>query len=113
RARRAGRRTEHATQRVDERVRPTAKAWDDAREAGDDRILRDDEQGTIVVVGPKNRLHVFSPEAMHVTSFVLTGGQVQKRRGEGRWHLAEPEERGEFRLALRRRLQQGDLPTTE
>jgi hypothetical protein len=110
RARRAVRRTEHATQRVDERVRPTAKAWDDAREAGDDRILRDDEQGTIVVVGPKNRLHVFSPEAMHVTSFVLTGGQVQKRRGEGRWHPAEPEERGEFRLALRRRLQQGDLP---
>lgn len=110
RARRAVRRTEHATQRVDERVRPTAKAWDDAREAGDDRILRDDEQGTIVVVGPKNRLHVFSPEAMHVTSFVLTGGQVQKRRAEGRWHPAEPEERGEFRLALRRRLQQGELP---
>jgi hypothetical protein len=113
RARRAVRRTEHATQRVDERVRPTAKAWDDAREAGDDRILRDDEQGTIVVVGPKNRLHVFSPEAMHVTSFVLTGGQVQKRRGEGRWHPAEPEERGEFRLALRRRLQQGEVAEPE
>jgi hypothetical protein len=108
RARRAGRRTEHATQRADERVRPTAKAFGDAKEAGDDRILRDDEQGTIVVVGPKNRVHVFGTDGRHVTSFVMTGGQVQKRRSEGRWHPAEPEERGEFRLALRRRLKAGE-----
>jgi hypothetical protein len=33
---------------------------------------------------------------------------VQNRRQEGRWHPAEPEERGEFRLALRRRLRELD-----
>lgn len=113
RARRVGRRTEHATQRSDERQRPTAKAWDDAKVAGDDRILRDDEQGTIVVVGPKNRVHVFSFDAKHVTSFVMTGGHVQKRKAEGRWHGAEPEERGEFRIALKRRLKEGDTEVAE
>lgn len=113
RARRAGRRTDHATQRADERQRPTAKAWDDAKEAGDDRILRDDEQGTIVVAGPKNRVHVFSFDAKHVTSFVMTGGQVQKRKAEGRWHSAEPEERGEFRIALKKRLRDGETESTE
>jgi hypothetical protein len=48
-----------------------------------------------------------------VTSFVMTGGQVQKRRSEGRWHPAEPEERGEFRLALRRRLKAGEAATED
>lgn len=107
RARRAAQRTEHANERVDERQRPTTKCWDDAREAGDDRILRDDEQDTLVVVGPKNRVHVFAADGLHVTSFVLTGAQVQRRVQEGRWHPAEPEDRGAFRLALRKRIGDG------
>ena len=111
RARRAAQRTGHANERVEEQQRPTTKCWDDAREAGDDRILRDDEQGTLVVVGPKNRVHVFAPDAKHVTSLVLTGSQVQRRLQEGRWHPAEPEDRGEFRIALRRRVGEGaDAP---
>lgn len=107
RARRAAQRTEHANERVDEGQRPTTKCWDDAREAGDDRILRDDEQGTFVVVGPKNRVHVFGADGKHVTSFVLAGAQVHRRVQEGRWHLAEPEDRGGFRLALRKRIGEG------
>ncbi len=110
RARRAGRRTGHATQRSEEGQRPTTKAWEDARDAGDDRVLRDIQEDTFVVVGPKNRVHVFAPDARHVTSFVMSGGNVQRRRQEGRWQPAEPEERGEFRIALKQRLErdQGD-----
>jgi hypothetical protein len=103
RARRAMHRTDHANERVEERSRPTAKCWDDAREASDDRILRDDEQNTVVVVGPRNRVHVFSRDAKHVTSFVLSGSQVNRRVQEGRWHHSEPVDRGEFRIALKKR----------
>ncbi|MBK8977288.1 MAG: hypothetical protein IPM29_15360 [Planctomycetes bacterium] len=106
RARRASNRTEHARERTEEGQRPTTKAWEDARDASDDRILRDEAQDTIVVTGPKNRVHVFTLDAKHVTSFVQTGRNVHKRLQEGRWHPAEPEERGEFRLALRMRLRE-------
>ena len=113
RARRAGRRTEHATQRSDERQRPTAKAWEDAKDVSDDRILTDIEQGTVVIIGPKNRVHVFTPDGRHVTSFVMSGGHVAKRKADGRWRPAEPEDRGEFRIALKRRLKDGDTATAE
>jgi hypothetical protein len=116
RARRTGRRTGHATQRSEEGQRPTAKAWEDARDAADDRVLRDTHEDTFVLLGPKNRVHVFSPEAKHVTSFVMTGRNVQRRQHEGRWQPAEPEERGEFRLALKQRLRDGadaDATSTE
>ncbi len=113
RARRAGKRTGHAKLRTEQGQRPTTKAWDDARDAVDERILRDDEQGTIVVVGAKNRVHVFSFDARHVTSFMMNGSNVQRRRGEGRWNPAEPEERGEFRLALKKRIERGEEPPTE
>ncbi|MEO0480561.1 MAG: hypothetical protein AAF196_13860 [Planctomycetota bacterium] len=108
RAKRGSRRTEHAVQRSDEGQRPTTKAFDDATKAADEAILRDDEAGTIVLLGPKNRLHVFTPEAKHVTSFVMNARTVQIRRSEGRWTASEPEDRGEFRLALRSRLESGD-----
>lgn len=113
RARRASHRTEHAMERVEDGQRPTTKCWDDAQEASDERILRDDEQGTLVVVGPKNRVHVFATDARHVTSFVLSGSQVQRRLGEGRWHPSEPEDRGMFRIALRRRIGDGTATTAE
>ena len=113
RARRAGRRTDHARERTEEGQRPTTKAWEDAGSAGDDRVLRDVQEDTLVVTGPKNRCHVFTPDARHVTSFTMTARNVQRRCQEGRWVAAEPEERGEFRIALRRRLQAGetDPPT--
>lgn len=108
RAKRGNRRTGHATERADSSQRPTSKAFEDAKNAGDDSVLRDDEQGTIVIAGPKNRIHVFSPEAKHVTSFVMNGHNLQMRKRDGRWLPSEPEDRGEFRIALRSRLESGD-----
>lgn len=43
----------------------------------------------------------------------MSGGHVAKRRADGRWLPAEPEDRGEFRIALKRRLKDGDTATAE
>ncbi|MCA8941150.1 MAG: hypothetical protein KDB80_01205 [Planctomycetes bacterium] len=102
RARHTRNRTGHAVQRVEEGQRPTTKAFADAKEAGDEQIYEDDHEGTIVIVGPRGRVHVFARDARHVTSFMMTGSNVQKRRGEGRWRQADPALRGEFRIALRK-----------
>jgi hypothetical protein len=101
RAKRAGRRTVHADQRSLEGQRPTAKASEDALKASDENILGDDSNGTIVVLGPRGRVHVFNPDGKHVTSLVMSGSTIGKRQKEGRWRRAEPEERGEFRIQMR------------
>ncbi len=101
RAKRAGRRTVHADQRSLEGQRPTAKASEDALKAADENILGDDSNGTVVVLGPRGRVHVFNPDGKHVTSLVMTGSNIGKRQKEGRWRRAEPEERGEFRIQMR------------
>ena len=106
-ARRAQRRTEHAEQRTAEGQRPTNKAFEDARDAGDRDLLWDDVEGTVIVLGAKNRIHVFSKEAIHVTSLVMEGAAVQGRVKQGRWREAEPEERGSFRMHMKRRLELG------
>jgi hypothetical protein len=102
RARRRNRRTKHADQRSAEGQRPTAKAYEDAEAAHDEDLLWDDRENTAVVVGPRGRVHVFTPDGKHVTSLVMQGSSLQKRRHQGQWRQAEPEERGEFRFALRR-----------
>lgn len=114
RARQAGRRTQHGLERADEGQRPTPRAFPDAGEAHDDAILVDNEKSTIVVLGPKGRVHVFTKDARHVTSVMMQGSAVQGRRQQGRWRQAEPEERGEFRIQLRRRIAAGeDQPVEE
>ncbi|MBK8097608.1 MAG: hypothetical protein IPK26_10895 [Planctomycetes bacterium] len=108
RARHAGRRTQHANERADEGQRPTPRAYPDAGEAHDDAIWWDTEKSTIVVLGPKGRVHVFTPQARHVTSVMMQGSAVQNRRQQGRWRQAEPDERGEFRIHLKRLVAAGE-----
>ena len=104
-ARRKNRRTQHAVQRSQEGGRPTTKAYADAQHARDEELLWDEVEGTVVVLGPQGRVHVFSPQGKHVTSFVMNGGDVARRRQQGRWRSAEPSERGEFRIQLKRRVE--------
>ena len=101
-ARRKSRRTKHAEERSEDRERPTDKAFGDARSASDDHLLWDDRENTAVVLGPRGRVHVFTPEAKHVTSLVMQGSAINKRRQQRQWRDAEPEERGEFRMAVRK-----------
>lgn len=111
RVRSTGRRTQHAVARSEEGQRPTPRAYPDAGEVGDDRILWDTEKATIVVLGPKGRVHVFTNDARHVTSVVMPGNAIERRRHQGRWRLAEPDERGEFRMQLKRRIAAGEDQT--
>ncbi|MCR9243392.1 MAG: hypothetical protein NXI31_00065 [bacterium] len=104
RTRNAGRRTQHGLERSEEGQRPTSRAYPDAGEAADDAILWDLDQGTIVVLGAKGRVHVFTPDAKHVTSVVMQRSAVDRRRQLGRWRAADPEERGEFRIQVRRQI---------
>lgn len=108
------RRTAHADERSEEGQRPTPRAYPDATEAHDGAILWDAEKSTIVVLGPKGRVHVFTPQAKHVTSVMMQGSAVERRRHMGRWRLAEPDERGEFRIQLKRLVASGeDKPASD
>lgn len=102
RARRKARRTHHADRRAEDATRPTAKAYEDAVRADDEHLYWDDQEGTVVVLGPRGRVHVFTIEARHVTSVLMQRSAISKRRQQGRWRPAEPEERGEFRIHLRK-----------
>ncbi|MCB9877379.1 MAG: hypothetical protein H6835_07235 [Planctomycetes bacterium] len=113
RTRNAGRRTQHGLERSEEGQRPTSRAYPDAAEASDQAILWDIDQATVVVLGPKGRVHVFSPEGKHVTSVVMQGAAIERRRHQGRWRPAEPEERGEFRIRIKSMVAAGRDTTNE
>lgn len=98
-------RTRHAQRRHQSMERPTSEAWRDAARAGDERLFWDGHQETIVVIGPKGRAHVFSPDGKHVTSMRLGVGELDRKRGQRRWLLLEPQRASAFRLRIR-----GDAP---
>ncbi len=113
RTRNQGRRTQHGMERSEASQRPTPKAYPDASEANDAAILWDIDQSTVIVLGPKGRVHVFSPVAKHVTSVVMQRSAVDRRRQQGRWRLAEPEERGEFRIQIKQLIASGNAVATD
>ncbi|MBZ0151279.1 MAG: hypothetical protein K8J09_07075, partial [Planctomycetes bacterium] len=108
RTRSAGRRTQHGLERSEEGQRPTSRAYPDAGEANDAAILWDVDQSTIIVLGGKGRVHVFTPQGKHVTSVMMQGQAIERRRHMGRWRQAEPEERGEFRIQIKRLVASGE-----
>ena len=97
------RRTDHGRRRAREGERPTEAAYPEARKAQDEGILVDTLEGTIIVLGSRNRVHVFTRDARHVTSFHMAADMVQRRLHRRRWRDADPAERGAFRGALRAR----------
>ncbi len=97
------RRTNHGRRRARQGERPTEAAYPEARKAQDEEILVDTLEGTVVVLGARNRVHVFTRDARHVTSFHMAGDLVRKRIHRRRWRGADPAERGAFRGALRAR----------
>jgi hypothetical protein len=113
RTRNTGRRTQHGLERTEGGQRPTSRAFPDAGEASDDDILWDLDQNTVVVLGGKGRVHVFTPQGKHVTSVMMQGSAIDRRRHMGRWRLAEPEERGEFRIQIKRLIASGQDKTQE
>lgn len=99
--RQTGRRTVHAEERRDAN-RPTSKAWEDAASAPLDHILWDVHRHTVVVVGPRNRVHIFSPEGRHVTSLLLEGEAIRSRLRRRRWRPMSSDPLEQFSAAVGR-----------
>ncbi|MFQ5507293.1 MAG: hypothetical protein ACE5F1_21205 [Planctomycetota bacterium] len=99
-ARNRARKTTHARERESQGKRPTQLAFPEARSARDHHLYRDNEEGTVIVIGKKGRVHVFSPDGRHVTTVVMSPSSVRQRVSAGRWREAEPAERGSFRDAI-------------
>jgi hypothetical protein len=97
------RRTQHSQERHQNRGRPASTALGDALHAAPESIYRDVEERTWVVLGPKNRVHVFNDDARHVTSVVYPGETVRARTLRGKWRKAQAEELTRFLEALRGR----------
>lgn len=98
-SRQHGRRTRHAEERRGER-RPTQSAERDAREAADASIYADEERGTLIVVGPRGRVHAFTPDGRHVTSLTLDVGALSRRLRQERWRPARKDEIAMLRKSL-------------
>jgi len=82
--RQRGRRTTHAEDRRFSR-RHTSSAWRDAVTASDELFLWDEQKRTVVVLGPRNRVHVFRTDARHVTRLLLQAEEIRSRRRRKRW----------------------------
>jgi hypothetical protein len=101
------RRTAHAEERrVDNR--PTSKAWEDAAGAAADHIYWDVHRHTVVVLGPRNRIHIFNPEGRHVTSLLLEAEAVRGRLRRGRWRPLADEALEQFSATVGRREEKPD-----
>jgi hypothetical protein len=100
RTRMDGRRTGHARDRARQGDRPTHKAFEDARAAGDTDLFWDVQENTVVVVGPSNRVHFFGIDGRQVTSVVFPGHVIQQRVNQQRWAPIDAEKRARFRRGV-------------
>ncbi|MCB1147501.1 MAG: hypothetical protein KDK38_11930, partial [Leptospiraceae bacterium] len=83
-ARRKTRRTEHAQARLSEK-RPVNKALDDLRAASNENIFKENKDDRRIVIGPKNRVHVFEADGKHITSLTLDRVSIDRRLKIMRW----------------------------
>jgi hypothetical protein len=95
------RRTLHAEVRR-EANRPTNKALEDAVAAPDDHVLWDSAGRTVIVVGPRKRVHVFSLAGKHITSLTMEPEAVRNRLRRKRWRPLEADALHHFNAAVGR-----------
>ncbi|MBN1552494.1 hypothetical protein JW979_13550, partial [bacterium] len=56
---------------------------------------------TFIILGPKQRVHVYSDMGVHITSLILRGDQVKHRLNRKRWRYASESEFTHFRTWFR------------
>lgn len=95
-SRRAERRTFHASMRHEEE-RPVGMALADAREAPAERFYSDADEETVVVLGPRGRVHVFTPTGRQVTSVTYPPEAIERRVSQRRWRPLSREEVASFK----------------
>ena len=101
-SRQSTRRTHHSQERHRNRERPASTALRDALGARGEAIFRDTRERTWIVVGPRNRVHIFNDGGQHVTSVIYPGETIRKRTTLGKWKSCPEEECAEFQDRLRR-----------
>lgn len=79
------RRTKHAQKRHEGGHRPTGHALNDAKSASVDKFFVDTKRDTVVVIGRRGRAHVFARDGRHVTSLVLSPGELDRKLDRRRW----------------------------
>jgi hypothetical protein len=89
--RQKNRRTRHALERISQN-RPIPAAALDVKKALREAFYMDERKDTIIVLGPKQRIHVFSSNARHVTSLKLSPEQIHGRVVKKRWRLMNDDE---------------------
>jgi hypothetical protein len=72
-------------------------ALPDLAHATPENLLFDTRRETLVVVGDKGRAHVFSLTGKLVTSVRYSPAAIERRRGNGTWRPATPEEVAQVR----------------
>jgi hypothetical protein len=96
------RRTRHAQKRHLSGERPTRKAIDDLRKAGEEACLHDRRNDTFVILGGRGRTHFFAPEGRLVSSVHYPKETVAKKIRLGLWKPAP----GKELMALKERVEE-------
>jgi hypothetical protein len=98
--RQAQRRTPHAQQRQEEFRRPVHKAIDDLAAATPEDFYRDTVRDSLIVIGKAGRCHVFTTDGRHLTSLLLPGDQLERRKRTLRYLPVPPDQLPALRPTL-------------
>ena len=98
--RQRSRRTRHSEVRHRNKARPASTALADALAAKEQSIYRDVEENTWVILGPRNRVHIFNDAGLHITSLSYPPETIRHRTTRGKWLRAKPDALEEFRRRL-------------
>lgn len=93
-------RTLHARERRSEGDRPTHAAVADAERAADERLLYEPDRDTVIVLGPKGRVHVFAGDGRHVTSLHHQRDAIERRLDRKQWVPCEAARMARFRASI-------------
>lgn len=94
------RRTKHAVERASQN-RPVTASTRDALTVPLERMLIDQKSDAVVLLGSKNRVHVFSREGTLITSFKLVPDMLDIRIKKHRWRYASSDEYSQFSETIR------------
>ena len=100
--RQRGRRTKHAEHRRQER-RPVASGFQALFRAPVESFYSDEVKGSLVVVGPSGRVHIYSEDGRHVTSLNLKKAEIERRLKRKRYLPLTPERVRSLRGAVEKR----------
>ncbi len=104
---RSGRQSERKTQHSEIRRvqnRPTSKALQEALNAGKEKFFFDTLRKTIIVMGSKNRVHVFNFKGRHITSMNMDHVSLDRRISQKRWRAASEAQIEKLRYSLSEKL---------